>query len=353
MATRVIDDTKLQNIAVAIQSKDNGGQMTVDEMAGRIDNIIVAPVPVQNPALILWDWKGTKLAEYSREDALALTELPNPNTLAPYDEAAHVFLTFYEWNWDLTDAQDWIRKHKNVPRDIGAIFLTTDGETHDERANSRLKSNYTIKSRKRASAESLSNEMQDHEALKYYSLPPNIKHLNGTFYTCYSLQHLNVPKSIESIRTSVFYGNHSLRKIILPKKYISIWTNAFEWCTSLDEIELFNVINLNSNTFNGCKSLTKIHLPSTLQNIYEKVFSNCISLCDILNESKAVLTNVNAFDGLPTNYYIYVPRTDLSWFETETNWSTIYAQGHIVAIEDHIQYLESIGFDVEAYKEAV
>lgn len=39
MATRVIDDTKLQNIAVAIQSKDNGGQMTVDEMAGRIEAI--------------------------------------------------------------------------------------------------------------------------------------------------------------------------------------------------------------------------------------------------------------------------------------------------------------------------
>ena len=39
MAIRVIDDTKLQNIAVAIQSKDNGGQMTVDEMAGRIEAI--------------------------------------------------------------------------------------------------------------------------------------------------------------------------------------------------------------------------------------------------------------------------------------------------------------------------
>lgn len=39
MATRIIDDTKLQNIAVAIQGKDNGGQMTVDEMPGRIDNI--------------------------------------------------------------------------------------------------------------------------------------------------------------------------------------------------------------------------------------------------------------------------------------------------------------------------
>lgn len=37
MAIRVIDDTKLQNIAVAIQAKDNGGRMTVDEMAGRIE----------------------------------------------------------------------------------------------------------------------------------------------------------------------------------------------------------------------------------------------------------------------------------------------------------------------------
>ena len=36
MATRVIDDTKLQNIAVAIQGKDSGGTMTVDEMPTRI-----------------------------------------------------------------------------------------------------------------------------------------------------------------------------------------------------------------------------------------------------------------------------------------------------------------------------
>lgn len=37
MATRVIDDSKLQNIAVAIQNKDGGGTMTVDEMPTRIE----------------------------------------------------------------------------------------------------------------------------------------------------------------------------------------------------------------------------------------------------------------------------------------------------------------------------
>lgn len=39
MATRVIDDTKLNDIAIAIQAKDSGGQMTVDEMPTRIASI--------------------------------------------------------------------------------------------------------------------------------------------------------------------------------------------------------------------------------------------------------------------------------------------------------------------------
>lgn len=47
MATRVIDDSKLQNIAVAIQGKDGGGQMTVDEMPTRI-----ATIPTQDNALL-------------------------------------------------------------------------------------------------------------------------------------------------------------------------------------------------------------------------------------------------------------------------------------------------------------
>ena len=39
MATRIIDDSKLNDIAVAIQEKDNGGQMTVDDMPTRIENL--------------------------------------------------------------------------------------------------------------------------------------------------------------------------------------------------------------------------------------------------------------------------------------------------------------------------
>lgn len=47
MATRVINDTKLQNIAVAIQGKDSGGTMTVDEMPTRI-----AAIPAQDDTVL-------------------------------------------------------------------------------------------------------------------------------------------------------------------------------------------------------------------------------------------------------------------------------------------------------------
>ena len=52
MAIRVIDDTKLQNIAVAIQGKDGGGQMTVDQMPTRIAEIPTGGGSVEKKMLI-------------------------------------------------------------------------------------------------------------------------------------------------------------------------------------------------------------------------------------------------------------------------------------------------------------
>ena len=353
MATRVIDDTKLQNIAVAIQSKDNGGRMTVDEMVGRIEAIPAGAPVILNPALILWDWEGTKLAEYSREDALALTELPAPNTLPAYAEVDHDLMTFYEWNWDLADAQDWIRKHKNVPRDIGAIFLTTDGENHDYWLSTRLNTHRTVSVRKQGETNVVYGMMQDCMALKSCSLPNGVSSINTyAFLGCHSLKHMAIPKSVVTLQTEAFRDCHSIERIVMPNQKISAWTGVFRGCSSLTSIDTTHWTNFNTGVLRECSSLSKIHIPNSAITIYATAFFNCSCLCDILCESKPTLENVNAFDGLPTNYYIYVPHTDLSWFETETNWSTIYTQGHIVAIEDYIDYLESIGFNVDKYKEA-
>ena len=284
MATRVIDDTKLNDIAVAIQAKDSGGQMTVDEMPTRI-GALPSPTPVvSNPALVLWDWEGTKLGEYSAEDALALTELPAPSTLHAYATADHELLLFREWNWSLANIKTWIQNHEDKTLDIGAIYTTTDGQDHSYWGNPRLDTSTTINMQKRWTA-SIGN---------------------NAFKNCLSLTQINIPDSVTSIGGSAFYS---------------------------------------------CYSLTQINIPDSVTSIGNNAFNDCYSLCDVLLESKPTLSSTAAFNGLPSNYRIYVPRSDLSWFETATNWSTIYTQGHIVAIEDYIAYLESIGFNVDDYKE--
>ena len=75
MAIRVIDDTKLNNIAVAIQAKDNGGQMTVDEMPGRIANI-PSGGGVKTQKVNFYDFKGNLAHSYTAEEAAELTEMP-------------------------------------------------------------------------------------------------------------------------------------------------------------------------------------------------------------------------------------------------------------------------------------
>ena len=331
MAIRVIDDTKLQNIAVAIQGKDGGGQMTVDEMPGRIEAIPSGAPVVLNPVLVLWDWEGTKLAEYSAEDALALTELPAPSTLPAYATTDHELLSFQGWNWSLANIKTWIQNHEGECLGVDAIYTTTDGQDHNYWGNPRLDTAATINMQKRGTA-----------SIGAYA-----------FQNCKSLTQINIPDGATSIGNTAFLNCNSLTQINIPDSVISIGAYTFQNCNSLTQINIpDSVTSIGGNAFYSCYSLTQINIPDSVTSIGGGVFYSCNSLCDVLLESKPTLANTNAFDGLPTNYIIYVPRADLSWFETATNWPTIYTQGHIVAIEDYIEYLESIGFNVDAYKEA-
>ena len=331
MAIRVIDDSKLNAIAVSIQTKDNGGQMTVDEMPGRIEAIPTGSPTVSNPALVLWDWEGTKLAEYSAEDALALTELPAPDTLPPYAAADHELLVFQSWNWNLANIKTWIQNHEGKRLDVGTIYTTTDGQDHNFWGNPRHDTATTITMQKRGTT-SIGNR---------------------AFQNCFSLTQINIPDGVASIRNHTFDDCSSLAHINIPDSVASIMGYAFYGCSSLAHINIpDSVTDIGNSAFGGCYSLTQINIPDSVTGIGNSAFSACSSLCDILLESKPTLSNTNAFSNLPTNYRIYVPRTNLSWFETATNWSSIYTQGHIVAIEDYIDYLETIGFNVDKYKEA-
>lgn len=118
MAIRVIpDDTVLQNAAVAIQSKDHGGKMGVDEMAGRI--YALPSLPLEEKDVNFYDYDGTVLYAFSKQEALNLEALP----ALPIREG----LIAQEWNWDLADIKDYVTEYGAC--DIGANYTTDDGAT--------------------------------------------------------------------------------------------------------------------------------------------------------------------------------------------------------------------------------
>lgn len=118
MAIRVIpDDTVLQNAAVAIQSKDHGGKMGVDEMAGRI--YALPSLPLEEKDVNFYDYDGTVLYAFSKQEALNLEALP----ALPTREG----LIAQEWNWDLADIKDYVTEYGAC--DIGANYTTNDGAT--------------------------------------------------------------------------------------------------------------------------------------------------------------------------------------------------------------------------------
>lgn len=87
MATRVIDDTKLQNIAVAIQGKDSGGVMTVDEMPTRIaaiptgDEVLFSSYGRQYTRTVEIPNGVTTLGEYAFNGCTGLTNITLPDSL--------------------------------------------------------------------------------------------------------------------------------------------------------------------------------------------------------------------------------------------------------------------------------
>ena len=401
MATRVIDDSKLQDIAVAIQGKDGGGTMTVDQMPTRIAEIPTGGGSVEKKDVNFYDWEGTLLFGYSVEEVQAMTSLPAPDTSPNYQSVDHNLLTFQEWNWSFANIKTWVQNHSNQSLGVGAIYTTTDGQNHNHWNNPRLANAKSIYMQKRGVTSIGNNAFMYCDSLTAINVPDGVTSIgNSAFQNCYSLIAINVPDGVTSIGNNAFYNCYSLTAINVPDGVTSIGSSAFTYCYSLTAINVPDgvtsigggafencysltainvpdgvtsigggafqncysltainipdgVTSIGKNAFYNCYSLTAINIPDGVTSIGGGAFYNCRELYDVVIHGKPALSNTNTFGGAPSDQKIYVHRSDLSWFETETNWSTIYAEGKIVAAADYLDHLISIGIDVTDFENEV
>ena len=278
---------------------------------------------VTSPALRLMDWEGTILKEYTAEQVASLTALPNPSSLNV--NVDRDLLTFQGYNWALADIKAWVTAHEGEYLQVGAIYTTADGQDHVFRNNPRIDTSESISMLKKGTTSIGDNAFRSCYSLTSVNLPDGGTIIgSGAFYNCYSLTNINIPDGVTAIRGNMFFNCYSLTSVNIPD----------------------SVTNIGGYAFYNCYSLTNINIPDSVTNIGTSAFSNCRSLTDIVVKGTPSLADTNAFSNIYSGYLIYVPRAKLSWYSTATNWTTLYNNGKIVAIEDNAEYLESIGIDV-------
>ena len=162
-------------------------------------------------------------------------------------------------------------------------------------------------------------------SLSSISIPASVTSIsNYAFQNCYALASISIPASVTSIGSSAFYGC-SLSSISIPAGVTSIGNAAFSSCPSLSSVTIpAGVKSINDSAFSYCHSLSSISIPASVKNINSSAFQNCYGMAEyhLLPTTPPTLSNTNAFNGIPSDCIIYVPKGCLEAYQNATNWAT-------------------------------
>ena len=290
-------------------------------------------VAVSAKAVNFRDYDGTILHSYTKDEFLALAELPP----LPTREG----LICQEWNWDYADAVEYVTNYGVL--EVGATYITDDGKT-------RLYITIAAEGRMdvplcftQSVADAVTIDWGDGSATETFSGTGKVNtthHYNaigdyvisldvadgctlglGSGYTstcvmggtgndgrvyCNMLQRVEIGKGVKSISNGAFYYCYSLASVVIPQGVISIGSNAFYYCYSLASVVIpQGVTSISSYAFRYC---------------YGMAFYDFSAL-----EAVPTLSNANVFNSLPSDCKIIVPDALFDEWIAATNWSTYAA----------------------------
>lgn len=144
------------------------------------------------------------------------------------------------------------------------------------------------------------------------------------FFGCSSLEALQLPYGITCIEDAVFDNCFNLKEIKIPESVTTINGAAFVNCRSLTSITIpDNVTSIGVSAFNGCSNLKSLYLPANLKTIGDAAFNCCGSLTRINAKMKEpVAIDEDTFTGLDYDKCeLLVPEGSAEAYRQAAVWS--------------------------------
>ena len=351
----------LTDIANAIrEKKGTTGAINPQDFSSEIASIESGGGAVVSASISdvnFYDYDGTILHSYTKEQFLALSAMPELPTRDG--------LICQGWNWTLNDAKEHVADLSKL--NIGAMYITDDGDTRlyiriatEERMNVPLYWSQTV-------ANGVSIDWGDGSAIESFSGTGNkntthtyAKHgdyvirlkvtsgtlglgggnisycimgLNGNngrvycnmlqkveignsvadirigaFYNCFSLLSISLPSSVTSIGSRAFYNCYSITFITIPNRVTQISDYVFANSFSIKSIAIPNgVTSINVSAFYICNSLRSVTLPSSVKTINGQAFYNCYALLSVTIPNSVININSSAFYNCQSLASVNIP----------------------------------------------
>ena len=147
--------------------------------------------------------------------------------------------------------------------------------------------------------------------IETFSLP-NMTYIPVQAFSNSSIKIANFP-SVTEAGNNAFSFSH-IEELYL-KSYSTTVPQMCNQCGLLEIADLGNATGINANAFNANRKLSTVILRRTS------------GVCTLANVSGFAGTPIRGYNGLSGE--IYVPNSLITAYQTATNWSTIYGEGHV------------------------
>lgn len=343
----------LTDVANAIRQKKGITKMiNPQDFSSEIESIVSGGVSgiIQPNDVTFYNYDGTVLHAYTKDEFLALSEMPNiPN---------HEGLVCQGWNWEFSEAKTYVSKTGKLV--VGASYTTDDGSTRlyiniPHKKNKKVKVCYkqsisygvvidwgdgtstesnsgtsNIKAQHNYSqagdyritlspiegctltlgygttnntvlGDAANSTLIEVSKLNKVEIGSNVILSESSFENSMNLQTVSIPNDV-TLGSYNFMDCKSLKYLTIPNGQTDIKNRFCIGCTSLSRVSIpHGVTTVDLYAFEGCSIINNITLPTSVTTIKTSSFSNCRVLNDIIMPKVATLGD----SAFANNYNMY------------------------------------------------